>query len=106
MSKLPDCSDWYARKRRGRTKNTRSHSRPGASSRYGVSCRFRWRKPKVRYPEIRFCQAVRYFSLLSAFESKILTFASISFVGKMSGLLATDGSYVFAAAPAPVTGGM
>src|SRR5947208_11883020 len=45
MSKLPDCSDWYARKPSGTTKNTPSHSRPGASSRYGVSCRWRWRRP-------------------------------------------------------------
>src|SRR4051812_12132813 len=45
MSKLPDCSDWYARKPSGTRKNTASHSTPGASSRYGVSCRCRWRYP-------------------------------------------------------------
>src|SRR5437588_7354083 len=50
MSKLPDCSDWYARKPRGTTKNTPSQSRPGASSRYGVSCRCRWRKPTGALP--------------------------------------------------------
>src|SRR5690349_5001914 len=50
MSKFPDCSDWYARKPSGTTKNTASHNSPGASSRYGVSCRFRWRKPTAALP--------------------------------------------------------
>src|SRR5712691_2256045 len=45
MSKFPDWSDWYARKPSGTTKKTASQRRPGASSRYGVSCRCRWRKP-------------------------------------------------------------
>src|SRR5207244_11861732 len=62
--------------------------------------------PPVRYAEIRFCQAVRYFWLLSALESKILTFESVSLGGKMSGLFATEGSYFFAHSPAPATGGM
>src|SRR6266536_1427730 len=43
---LPDCSDWYARKPSGTTKNTASQSTPGASSRYGVSPRWRWKKLK------------------------------------------------------------
>src|SRR5947207_11786840 len=41
---LPDCSDWYARKPSGTRKNTASHATPGASSRYGVSPRWRWKK--------------------------------------------------------------
>src|SRR2546422_4430097 len=42
---LPDWSDWYARKPSGTTKKTASQAIPGASSRYGVSPRWRWRKP-------------------------------------------------------------
>src|SRR5919201_726490 len=41
---LPDSSDWYARKPSGTTKKTASHRTPGASSRYGVSPRWRWKK--------------------------------------------------------------
>jgi hypothetical protein len=55
---------------------------------------------------MRLFHCVRYFSLLSALLSKILTLESIFAVGKISGLLATAGSYFFAAAPAPLTGGM
>ena len=36
----------------------------------------------------------------------IFTLSSIFFVGKMSVLFATDGSYFFAHSPAPATGGM
>src|SRR6266576_1430208 len=50
MSKFPDSSDWYARNPSGTTKNNPSQSRPGASSRYGVSCRLRWRKPTESLP--------------------------------------------------------
>ena len=53
---------------------------------------------------MRFCQTVRYFWLFSASESKIFTLSSIFFVGKMSVLFATDGSYFFAHSPAPATG--
>src|SRR6266566_5028065 len=42
---LPDWSDWYARKPSGTTKKTASQAIPGASSRYGVSPRWRWKKP-------------------------------------------------------------
>src|SRR4051812_39827884 len=44
MSKLPDCSDWYARKTSGTTKKIDSQSTPGRSSRYGVSPRWRWKR--------------------------------------------------------------
>jgi hypothetical protein len=49
---------------------------------------------------------VRYFWLLSALLSKMWTLSSIAFVGKMSVLFATAGSYFYAASPAPATGGM
>ena len=60
----------------------------------------------VAQAEMRFCHWVRYFWLLSALLSKMWTLSSVAFVGKMSGLFATDGSYFFASAPAPATGGM
>src|SRR3954471_12550899 len=46
MSKLPDCSDWYARKTSGTTKKIDSQSTPGRRSRYGVSPRWRWKRFK------------------------------------------------------------
>src|SRR5919108_5250367 len=42
---LPDCSDWYARNPSGTRKKTPSQKTPGASNRYGVRPRCRWRKP-------------------------------------------------------------
>src|SRR5205807_10151216 len=52
MSKLPDCSDWYARKPSGTTKKALSQKMPGASSRYGVRPRCRWRKPTLCGDEV------------------------------------------------------
>ena len=62
------------------------------------------RSPRAVYPEMRFCQAVRYFWLFSAFESKIFTLSSIFCVGKMRVFFATAGSNFFAHSPAPATG--
>ena len=58
------------------------------------------------YAEMRFCQAVRYFWLFSALLSNRCTLSSVCFDGKMSWLLATEGSYLSAACFAPATGGM
>ena len=41
----PSRSDWWPRNPSGTTKKTASQASPGASSRYGVSPRCRWRKP-------------------------------------------------------------
>src|SRR6266576_4343100 len=64
------------------------------------------RSSQTDQAEIRFCHCVRYFWLFRALASKILTLSSIFLVGKMSGFFATVGSYFFAHAPAPTTGGM
>ncbi len=56
--------------------------------------------------EIRFCQDVRYFWLLRADASMILTLSSIFWVGKMRGFLATPGSSFSSASFAPLTGQM
>src|SRR5207248_10044392 len=46
------------------------------------------------------------FWLLTAFESKVWTFASISLVGKISGFFATAGSVFSSTLSAPTTGQM
>src|ERR671935_1254212 len=59
-----------------------------------------------RYPEIRFCQAVMYFSLFKAAASMLCALSSIAFVGKISVFFAIEGSPFSSTSFAPTTGQM